>query len=537
MNVHAAPGTANALGAMYNAAMDRSPMVVLAGQQTQRLLAQGPALGADTVTMTRPITRWSWELTNPDELPSVVHRAFATARRPPRGPVFVSFPKDVLDRDLEFDPAGYGPSADRPVCVAPAAVAEAAALLARAQRPAIVAGRALARDDAWVPLAAIAERLGAPIHASPVGFPAAHPQVCSLLGWDPRPLRQALAAADVVLVRRPPPVAERSGGAAARPGRGADPRRRRAGRRRQDYRSTVALLGDLRGSLDALLAALEDALPADAAEAAARRLETEAAARGRREQMAARQRERWGQVPIAPSRVAAALDAVLPDDAIVVDEGIRASDYVKWHYRGAVPGRYHSYDGGCLGWGIGMGVGVQLARPAQQVVTVVGDGGAVFGIHALWTAARRGCRWSPSSWTTAPTAPSSPTSWTTPIALSPRRPTPAAIWRASTSRSRQRLRRAGAQRGPARRPGRRPALGARPRAARRSSTSSPTPATSAPVTPAAPPNAAGRPGKCGAVGDARRVGRRSPQAAPGCIFWHHNPRTGACPTVTRGPVL
>jgi benzoylformate decarboxylase len=389
-NVNAAPGTANALGSMYNAALDRTPLVVLAGQQTQRLLAQGPSLAADTVDMTRPITRWSWELTTADELPVVVRRAFTAARRPPRGPTFVSMPKDVLDEELAFEAGRYQPSAERAVVAAADDVARAAALLAGARAPAIVAGRGLAEGDAWRPVAALAEALGAPVHASPVGFPAAHPQVCSVLGWDPRPLRQALAGADVVLVAGHYQVLDDPAAPLLAPGVALIHADDAVEALDRNVAATVALPGSLRVTLDALCSAVQDALDADSAPLAERRQATEGAARARREQLVARQRERWDQTPLAPARVAAVLDAVLPDDAIVVDEGIRASDYVKWHYRGAVPGRYHSYDGGCLGWGIGMGVGVQLARPAQQVVAVVGDGGATFGIHALWTAARRG---------------------------------------------------------------------------------------------------------------------------------------------------
>jgi benzoylformate decarboxylase len=388
-NVHAAPGTANALGSLYNAAMDRSPLVVLAGQQTQALLAQGPSLAADTVDMTRPIVRWGWELTNADELPGIVRRAFTVARRPPRGPTFVSMPKDVLDREVEFDPSRYQPTVEHPLVTPPAEIARAAALLARAQAPAIVAGRGLAADEAWRAVAAIAETLGAPIHASPVGFPAAHPQVCSVLGWDPRPLRRALADNDVVLVAGHFQVLDEPGAPLVAPGAAlihADDASEALDR---NAPATVALGGALRATLDALAGAVRDEVGGGNA-SAERKAATEGTARARREQLAGRLRERWDQAPLAPARVAATLDAVLPADAIVVDEGIRASDYVKWHYRGAVPDRYHSYDGGCLGWGIGMGVGVQLARPSQQVVSVVGDGGATFGIHALWTAARRG---------------------------------------------------------------------------------------------------------------------------------------------------
>ena len=85
-------------------------------------------------------------------------------------------------------------------------------------------------------------------------------------------------------------------------------------------------------------------------------------------------RARWEKIPIAPARVVAALAEALPKNTIIIDEAVRASGYVKQHYPPAGPGRYYYYDGGALGWGIGMAVGMQMALPDQRVVAVVGDG-------------------------------------------------------------------------------------------------------------------------------------------------------------------
>jgi benzoylformate decarboxylase len=95
------------------------PMVILAGQQSQRLLAHDPPLARDTVAMARPVVKWSREVSNAAELPVVLRRAFSITRFPPRGPVFLSLPKDVLEGEIDFSTEAYRSSADRLMAAVP----------------------------------------------------------------------------------------------------------------------------------------------------------------------------------------------------------------------------------------------------------------------------------------------------------------------------------------------------------------------------------------------------------------------------------
>ena len=122
--------------------------------------------------------KWSAEVRRLEDLPRLVHRAAKTALAPPTGPVFLSLPADVLQAEGVVELGA-------PTRVAPrirgdrAAVEAAADMLARAARPLILAGDAVAQSDAHAELVAVAEALGAPVYAEGVAntasFPASHP--------------------------------------------------------------------------------------------------------------------------------------------------------------------------------------------------------------------------------------------------------------------------------------------------------------------------------------------------------------------------
>jgi benzoylformate decarboxylase len=389
VSIHAAPGTANALASIYNALRDHTPMVILAGQQSRRLLVQDPPLAGDTVGMTRPVVKWGWEVSNALELPTVLRRAFSIARRPPAGPVFLSLPKDVLDDELAFSPQSFPTTADRYTFPNLDEVKKSVQLLIKAKNPLIIAGPGLSLRDAWKPLADIAERLGAPIYASPVGFPANHPQVCAVIGWDLQSLRKSLAGADVVFIAGYRMFVNDPLEPLLDPGVSVVHYDDDAGEIDKNLPAAAAVIGELAPSLTCLSESLKEQLIGREDEYLRRREKTVSAAAELRRHAESMLRARWEQVPIAPARVVAALAEVLPENTVIIDEAVRASGYVKQYYRRARPGRYYYYDGGALGWGIGMAVGMQMALPDERVVAVVGDGAALFGIHALWTAARR----------------------------------------------------------------------------------------------------------------------------------------------------
>src|SRR5687767_10334433 len=102
-NFHVAPGLGNALGLIYTALMTRTPLLVTAGQQDRRLQLEEPLLWGDLVQMARPLTKWSYEVPRPEDLPRAVRRAIKTALTPPTGPVFLALPMDVLEASAEVD--------------------------------------------------------------------------------------------------------------------------------------------------------------------------------------------------------------------------------------------------------------------------------------------------------------------------------------------------------------------------------------------------------------------------------------------------
>src|SRR5439155_1415389 len=203
VNVHVAPGLANGLSILHNAARAKTPLVVTAGQQDTRFLMDAPILAADLVRMAEPFTKWSYELRRADEAPAALRRALKVALTPPTGPVFLALPMDLLRGVV--DDAGGGPpeiaTRSRPE---PAAVARAAQLLARARAPLVIAGDGVARSGALAPLVALAELLGARVHGEPVyrrtNFPGDHPLWRGGLFPSPAAVGKALAESDSVLI-------------------------------------------------------------------------------------------------------------------------------------------------------------------------------------------------------------------------------------------------------------------------------------------------------------------------------------------------
>ncbi|MGB7075979.1 MAG: thiamine pyrophosphate-binding protein, partial [Xanthobacteraceae bacterium] len=147
LNLHVAPGLGNAMGMLYDAMKANSPVLVTAGQQDLEYLVTEPVLSADLPTLARPFVKWAAEVHRAEDLPRYVHRAVKTALAPPTGPVFLSLPGDILKSDADIDLL-------EPTRVAPRirgeadADAAAAAMLAKAERPVIMAGDAVAQSRA-----------------------------------------------------------------------------------------------------------------------------------------------------------------------------------------------------------------------------------------------------------------------------------------------------------------------------------------------------------------------------------------------------
>src|SRR6516165_3287514 len=178
VNLHVAPGLGNGMGMLYDAQKACAPILVTAGQHDHGFNVTEPILWADLPTLARPLVKWSTEVHRLADLPRIVHRAAKTALAPPTGPVFLSLPADILNAEADIELSA-------PTRIAPRlrgdreAVEAAAALLAQAERPLLIAGDAVAQSRAHAELIELAELIGAPVYAEFVpntaSFPASHP--------------------------------------------------------------------------------------------------------------------------------------------------------------------------------------------------------------------------------------------------------------------------------------------------------------------------------------------------------------------------
>ena len=393
VNLHVAPGLGNALGMLYNAAEAGSPLVVTAGQADSRLRLREPLLSHDLVKMAEPLVKWSAQAERADELALLLHRAFETALEPPRGPVFVALPMDVLEQETR-NGALPRSTVFRDVRPDPAGIDAAARILAGARAPVIIAGDGVAEGRANVDLLAVAELLGARLYHPGlhhhIAFPMDHPAARQRMPFDAEGIRRELGDADAVLlvggsffeeIWSSPGSYFPSGARVVQ----VDAVASRIGR---NFAVDVGVAAPVGPALHALAAAIAAAGGEPLRHAAATR---RAALHDWHVEEAERQRqraaERHERSPIAVTRLMAELARALPDDAVVVNESITASPDLLRAFGFERAHDYYGTRGGGIGQALPGALGVKLAHPDRPVVAVSGDGSAMYSIQALWTAA------------------------------------------------------------------------------------------------------------------------------------------------------
>jgi len=387
-NVHVMPGLGNAMGALYNARFSGSPVIVTAGQQEQGHGLLEPMLYEPLVPVAQPLVKWAVEVTRAADLPRIVHRAAKIALTPPTGPVFLSLPGDVLDEAVEMD-------LGRPVRVVSSSrpsdetLAELADRLLRARRPAIIAGQELARHDAFAEAAELAERLGAPVFGDSIPycapFPSEHPAYMGALSRQQAQVRALLEPYDLLFclgadllrmsVHSPvEPLPE------ALPVIHVSERAHELGK---NYRTDLALQANVRETLKALLPLLAH-LPRPHPRLAELQHTNWSA---QREQARAEAMRAADSAPIDPRHLVHGFTEALPAGAVVVDEGLISTQSLPKLLPLRDTHAYYGLASGGLGFALPGAVGIAMALPGRPVAAIVGDGSAMYGIQALWTAA------------------------------------------------------------------------------------------------------------------------------------------------------
>jgi len=381
--LHTNVGLANAVMGLINAASDEVPMLVLSGRTP---VTESGRLGSrdlpihwgqemrDQAAMLRELVKWDYELRFPEQVAELVDRALAIAGTAPMGPVYLSLPREVL---CTPSPARLEP---RP-CQVPAAptlptaeaIDQAAAWLARAERPLVVAQRSGREAAGMAALLRLAEAAALPVVEHwpvRISFPADHPLHA---GFDPHPL---LAEADLVLVvdapvpwlpsRAAPPAGCRVIAL------GADPLQARIPVR--GFPADLVLAGEPTGTLEALADAVAERL-----RGAEHRLERRRAAIARQHaawRTAAREiAERGAGTPASAAWVGRCLGEAIGAEGVVFAElGVDPAQLGRGQ-----PGSWfsHALSGG-LGWALPAALGAQLADRERLVVATVGDGSYLF---------------------------------------------------------------------------------------------------------------------------------------------------------------
>jgi benzoylformate decarboxylase len=378
VNLHTAPGVGNAMGAIFNAQANHSPLVITAGQQVRaQVTLQANLTNRDATRLPHPLVKWSYEPPRPQDVPLALARAAHLAMLPPRGPVFVSVPMDDWDQELDADDASQAVtrSVSGRAGADPEQIRALAERLAAAESPVLVAGPDIDAAGAWGSAVALAERQRLAVFASPapgggrLGFPENHGNFQGVLPPAIGPLAETLAGHDLVLVV----------GSSVFPYYPYIP-----GPLLPEGTALVAITAD---PDEAARAPMGDAIVADVGLALEALLEEVPESDREAPQPRPDPDPAPDSNPPDPGAVYTALADVLPEEGIVVLESPSSTLSLRNRLRISRPGSYYFGAGGGLGFGLAAAVGVQLAEPERPVVCVLGEGSAQYAVTALWSAA------------------------------------------------------------------------------------------------------------------------------------------------------
>ena len=379
VNLHTFAGIGNGMGNISGAYMNKAPLIILGGQQTREMLVGDVYLtNVEATTLPKPWVKWSYQPVRAEDVPAAIMRAHAVALQPPAGPVFLSVPLD------DWDKPALGRAVVRTVSARvapdPERVERFANKISGARNPLLIYGPDLEKAGGWDVGVRFAEKLQAPVCASPfterISFPVTHQQFQGSLPAAIGPLCDRLRGFDRAIVvgaqvfRYYPYVA----GSYLPDGTEllqitSDP----------NEAGTAfvgdSMLGDPRLALEALIELIPENSKRD-----------------------------WPSLRLPPLKVSSdgavlyadeafsTLAESRPADAILVSESTSNVTELLSAWAITAPGSYYSFASGGLGWGAPAAVGVALALRTQgvkrPVVAVIGDGAFQYSIQCLYTAAQ-----------------------------------------------------------------------------------------------------------------------------------------------------
>jgi benzoylformate decarboxylase len=373
VNLHSAAGLGNALGNIYTAHRNQTPLVITAGQQARSILPLQAFLYAERASeFPHPYVKFSVEPARPQDVPAAIARAYYVAMQPPCGPTFVSVPIDdwthptqpLQPRELSRE---IGPD--------PAAIKSLAAALSASKRPALVVGPGVDRAQAVELMVRLAEKAKAAVWVSPFSarcsFPERHPQFAGFLHASPAQLSDALRGHDLVVVIGAPVFTFHVEGHASI----------------FDGATTIFQITDdptaaavspvgasIVATMKPALSMLLDLLPDTKRAMPEGRVLPPAPAAG-------------DLIPV--DFLLHTLSGAMPDHAVLVEEAPSHRPAMQKFMPMCGQDSFYTMASGGLGYSLPAAVGMALGKPGIRTVCLIGDGSAMYSIQALWTAAQR----------------------------------------------------------------------------------------------------------------------------------------------------
>lgn len=372
VNLHSAAGVGHAMGNIFTAHKNRTPMVITAGQQARSILPFDPFLFSGQATeLPKPYVKWSIEPARAEDVPLAIARAYYIAMQQPRGPVLVSIPADDWSKPCEPLAARTVSTESRPEPRVLEAIGDA---LDAAERPVFVVGAAADRDGAWDDVVALAERHNAAVWIAPMsgrcGFPQDHRLFMGLLPAMREKIVSLLSGHDLVFALGAAAFTYHVEGHGPHVPPGAqlvqlieDP-----GTAAWTPEGTSAVGGVRLGVQDLLARPAPRKRPAPPPRAARPRAEPSALM----------------SVQYVMQTLAEVRDAL----SVVVEEAPSSRAAMHAYLPILHSETFYTMCSGGLGYAMPAAVGVALARPEAKVIGLLGDGSAMYSIQALWSAAQ-----------------------------------------------------------------------------------------------------------------------------------------------------
>lgn len=373
VNLHSAAGVGNAMGNIFTAFMNRTPLVITAGQQARSIMPFDPFLfSAQATELPKPYVKWSCEPARAQDVPLALARGYYIAMQPPRGPVLISIPADDWDHPTEWVEPRIVSTELRPESGLLRQIGNA---LDASREPVFVVGAGVDRDGAWHEVLQLAERHQARVWVAPMsarcGFAEDHPLFAGFLPALREKLVACLSGHDVILAIGAPAFSYHVEGAGPHVPAGSalyqvidDPHT--AAWAPVGASVVCSIRSGVQGLLERPTVARRAPPPPRPARPRAERPE-----------------------PGARMSVAFTLQTLHevrdPGD-IVVEEAPGSRSAMQDHLPITRSDTFFTMASGGLGWGLPAAVGVALGSPGKRVIGLMGDGSSMYSIQALWSA-------------------------------------------------------------------------------------------------------------------------------------------------------